>query len=803
MADDIDNTFMQTLLQSSINVDFWVGDLQRIAILYSRCGSDQHQKCWYSTNTDLQADERAKVSEIKRGNHPHRICKRRPQPDDNEIVTFLDGNYSTTMNERCKNGKLTKGELRDIQHKYRAKEESGQRIKVPSEVRPDGGVPYYKPKKYDHRIDIASTKPSECNRELQRLLQDVILPKDYEDIKEHQSNSVKGVEQRHVSKGIDLTINSITWEVQQIRNLADDFSYYSDDEFIHHPYHHHKNITLNICNELDSIINNLCQLEFGNIQILNSKLYNICNYIINTTIPSLDKTTSMIRSNIIIMQGSFYSKSHAVSIVTQHNKHSNGRASIIKELVDDKKVPSRKALDKLLTMQQNNQFIVEDRWSTRYDHQLINHDLKLEKEQRITSITDVSAHVEHHRMEMVKKIRERHLHRGYVPKGHSSYEQAVEQKKCHDDIIARGLETTDTTTEAAQYAEALTDDMLKKAGYCSFFQSWTRDAKKDIIKEIVAKQNELQKEAESEHIKMDKVKIALRIASITEATRYIEHHCMTKVQNQIRKQKYPHQGYYSKRDWEQFKNIIADGLEEDTTTPADAITYIRSLSREKRSCLDIKVDIVKEIVARQNQLSKEKGLELIKLKVNQLRTQYTQIGSLILSVQTVTMGSNWTPNITTKLYAPPIPTQISNTIGLTGDRLYFSPHQFPVTDVDTAGDSEAFQQLKDYIKHQSSLVGDSPLVFHGTESGGKRFICKYALKSNWKEQFGPFKRCTFAIVVKWDKYGFYINSSKPKPLHNRVKYGRYGGSMDIIQRKCVVGCEFHCHPTTSNKLSMK
>lgn len=143
----------------------------------------------------MQCDEREKVSEIKRGNHPHRICKRRPQPDDNEIVTFLDGNYSTRLKERCKNGKLTKGELRDIEHKSR-KGYSGQRIKVH-----DYGSKHH----YDPRIDIASTKPSECNRELQRLLQDVILPKDYEDIKEHQSNSIKGVEQRHISKGIDLT----------------------------------------------------------------------------------------------------------------------------------------------------------------------------------------------------------------------------------------------------------------------------------------------------------------------------------------------------------------------------------------------------------------------------------------------------------------------------------------------------------------------------------------------------------------------------------------------------------------------
>ena len=50
------------------------------------------------------------------------------------------------------------------------------------------------------------------------------------------------------------------------------------------------------------------------------------------------------------------------------------------------------------------------------------------------------------------------------------------------------------------------------------------------------------------------------------------------------------------------------------------------------------------------------------------------------------------------------------------------PRQFPMTDVDTAGNSEAFKQLKDYIKHQSSTVGDSPWIFHGTDdSGGKTF----------------------------------------------------------------------------------
>lgn len=675
----IRNKKMENLLDLSTNVDRHIYQLQRIAILYSRCGNDRHQDMWNAPDSDLQYKERAKVSKVKRGNHPHRhTTKRRPKQDDNEIVEDngrpLGPGYPREIIDKYRSGKLTKGELRDFMHKRNnGKDYSGQRIEGSSEH-------------YDPRIDIASTKPGVCNKELIKLLKS-ILPENYGSIDKHQSYSnpfIPGVDERHVSNGIDTTIKCINREVHALRNLADDFSCYSGEEFVHHPYHQHKNIISNICNELDIITNKLClELEFV------GKLFNICDYIINTTIPSLQTITMKIRSNIIIMQGSFYSKSHALKVVAIHPKNTTHRANAVRDMINNNRVPSKKALVKLIKTKENNQF-VEDIWNTQAGRRS---DLicQLEKE-RITSITNTTAHVEHHRTKMVKKIRDQHLHRGYVPKGHSRYKQAVKQKKCHDDIIARGLETTDTTTEATQYAEALTDDVLKKAGHYYRYKTWTRDAKKKIIKEIVAKQNELDKEELSEWIKYEQLK-------------------------------------------EQYNNV--------------------------------------------------------------------HIGSLVLAVNNVEMQSDWTPIITTDLYAPPKPTQISNTIGLIGNRLYFSPHQFPVTDVDTAGDSEAFQQLKDYIINQSSLVGDSPLIFHGTESGGKRFICKYALKYNWEKKFGPqtpFKRCSFALVVKWDKYGFYINSSKPNPLYNRAPGS---DNKTIILRKYVVGCEFHNHPTTTNSKKRK
>ena len=48
--------------------------------------------------------------------------------------------------------------------------------------------------KYDPQIDVASTsRSSNCNRELQKLLQD-ILPNDKEDIIEHESDDILGVD---------------------------------------------------------------------------------------------------------------------------------------------------------------------------------------------------------------------------------------------------------------------------------------------------------------------------------------------------------------------------------------------------------------------------------------------------------------------------------------------------------------------------------------------------------------------------------------------------------------------------------
>jgi len=233
---------------------------------------------------------------------------------------------------------------------------------VPSEVRPDGGVPYYKKMKYDPRIDVASTKPSDCNRELQKLLQDILTDDYKEDITEHESDDILGVDEWHISNGIEVTIRRIIGQGNNIRKLADDFSCYSSEEF--HPLNQHNNIISNICNKLDTITNNLNK-ELNTYYDGGSYITDIYNYIINTAVPSLNKITMDIRSNIIVMQGSFYSKPHAVSIVTKYEKHSKERSNIIQDMINNERVPNRSALDKVLKIKKNNQIIVDDMWHTR------------------------------------------------------------------------------------------------------------------------------------------------------------------------------------------------------------------------------------------------------------------------------------------------------------------------------------------------------------------------------------------------------------------------------------------------------
>ena len=245
--------------------------------------------------------------------------------------------------------------------------------------------------------------------------------------------------------------------------------------------------------------------------------------------------------------------------------------------------------------------------------------------------------------------------------------------------------------------------------------------------------------------------------------------------------------------------------------------------RQKKRKYNILLE--KDIMAKKAKLQKDESMEahlkhenkmtLIKKKVPRnewqcqpRNQQYNHIGSLLLALHPVDMKmpekeTNYKvyqfksePIITTTLYTPPKLINVCNELGLSGKRLYFSPIQFPITNVETAGDNETFDQLKEYIVKQSSTDGNSPVVFHSTQPSCKRFVCKYTLRKEWERKFGdsPFLRCKFSFSVKWDKYGYYIHISKPNPTYGAsVGCCIYDEDQQMIHRKNVVGCEFHSH----------
>ena len=110
----------------------------------------------------------------------------------------------------------------------------------------------------------------------------------------------------------------------------------------------------------------------------------------------------------------------------------------------------------------------------------------------------------------------------------------------------------------------------------------------------------------------------------------------------------------------------------------------------------------------------------------------------------------WQPSISCSFYCPPTQTHLSDYFGLKKQvRLYFSPRQFQTPTELMYGDCcDSFYSLKEYIIDQSKRDGEVCL------NGGRRvgrsvtFSCKT-------------KHCKFHFVLKWDKYGYFIDYHNP------------------------------------------
>jgi len=504
-----------------------------------------------------------------------------------------------------------------------------------------------------------------------------------------------------------------------------------------------------------------------------------------------------IHSNILILQGGYYSKLHAIKVATTYPKYSKERGDAIQHMVNNNRyVPSKSALERLMKMEKDGQLVVDDEWNTSKGGQK-RPSILLEKE-RFHAIVEY--------MEQPSRA-EVNLRRSYM----NDYEKAV-------DICM-----TKTDEEVKEY--------LKRRGKLEMYADITAKKKKEEEEEKmgVTKQKEGIQQP-SRDIQMKQLKAQLK-DEVPESNSPVQ--IPPYIHDILSALYITNPNWISKETAKSIEHILTSDLKVNDDSvfkgikginamierdikeefehqkrmtpymkqqclkysflhrkPFNPVKYVKKLEKDANGRERDRVNYIrqynKEIHAKINKLMKEEQEEKQKeqKKIDYYKQQYNQIGSLILPLHPVRIEMLNTsehykvyefqskPLITTALYSPPKLIEVCNKLGLTGERLYFNPKQFPVTNLATAGDNETFQQLKRYVVDQSSVAANSPVVFHGTDHGCKRFSCKHA-------------RCKFSFLVKWDQYGYYICISRPNPSYDEVH--------SMIHRKCVVGCEFHSH----------
>jgi len=687
-------------------------------------------------------------------------------------------------------------------------------------------------KRYDPRIDNTPPTPYECMNELKWFLDEYnpdagikIDDKYLEKKGDGKYTIVKPIEAHHVITAISKLIERIPKCIERVGigpdKLVECFSHYSENKY--HQLFQHGSIMTNIHAKLKSFIDDL-EKQINN----DTPLDMMCKYVNDIAAPSLKSIIMEIRSNIIILQeGGYYSKTHAIKIATTHPKSSRERGDAIRYMIDNNCVPSKSALDRIMKKAKNGQFVVDDVWNTNKGGQK-RPPILLEKE-RFHALVEQQEQPSRADTRAKRKVM-------------TDYEKAVDicmektDKEVKEYVKKRGRSVAfdkfnPNYTHHYPKRDKSAADSVKHAMYCDVISKKTEAEKK---KSSAAKQKEGLQQP-SRDIQMKQLKAQLK-DEVPESNSPVQ---IPPYINDILSglhTDYSNPNRMSKEAAESIKHILNSNLKVNDDRVFKGIKDIKAMmerdieealehqkrkmpqhqKREQQKYAFLRrkhfnpVEYVeklvsdanqrewnrvnsirqhnKEIHVKMNKLLKEKREEQQKKQEEQqmmdkYKPQYKKIGSLVLALHPVKMAKldenqeykvyqfHSQPMVSPNLYAPPKLIEVCNELGLSGKRLYFSPKQFPVTNVENAGDNDTFQQLQQYIINQSSVVGNSPVVFQGTNPGCKRFGCKHA-------------HCKFSFLVKWDQYGYYIHISKPNPTY---------GDHSMIDRKCVVGCEFHSH----------
>ena len=161
-------------------------------------------------------------------------------------------------------------------------------------------------------------------------------------------------------------------QTTKFRELLHVFDIFSKPEFEHHPFHYHKSILLGVeaqmkfylteAINLFDILEKMALIGEDIKDQMEQRIFT-AEYMLYSLLPQLQKIAKTIRKLIIISQDGYYSKIHASSIAMLYRKNSKERLHLITQMVQNKCVPSKKALYEVINTRENGLMFVEEEWS--------------------------------------------------------------------------------------------------------------------------------------------------------------------------------------------------------------------------------------------------------------------------------------------------------------------------------------------------------------------------------------------------------------------------------------------------------
>jgi len=165
-------------------------------------------------------------------------------------------------------------------------------------------------------------------------------------------------------------------DADTLRQHAQHFNIYTNNEHKHHPLHWHKTTLLRVgvqlryyVDETISLLKILDEMEALKEEDSDQREQSefTIQYINNSFLPNLSKIRKTIHQllSISLSQNGYYSKTYASDIAMSYRRGSLERGYAITEMVKNKCVPNKTSLYEVINTRENGSMFVEEEWNKR------------------------------------------------------------------------------------------------------------------------------------------------------------------------------------------------------------------------------------------------------------------------------------------------------------------------------------------------------------------------------------------------------------------------------------------------------